>query len=230
MRIGRKNRLLIGLVLVTSMLAVPSAQSLPGGIAGVQESGCNCHGAVPSDSVVGSIEGLPDSYNYSEVYNLTLSFEGGPSQPGNVNQGGFHLWASEGELSRRGTHEVTRVKLDEALRSRELQEQRRLLEQIRDEQEKQTRAMAEAKSEVTETKGKMEEMSDRVRELEVGNLYGGQVPSNTSAARNQGAIRSMLVVSGLQRIRPRSASPSSTIRRRPLSSGSTRNTAELRQQ
>ena len=99
MRIGRKNRLLMGLVLVTSMLAVPSAQSLPGGIAGVQESGCNCHGAVPSDSVVGSIEGLPDSYNYSEVYNLTLSFEGGPSQPGNVNQGGFHLWASEGELS-----------------------------------------------------------------------------------------------------------------------------------
>ena len=97
-------------------------------------------------------------------------------------------------------------------------EQRRLLEEVRDQQERQMQAMAETKSEVTE-------MSDRVKGLELGNLYGGQVPSNTSAAserkRHQGAIRAMLVVSGLQRIRPKSASPP---RRRA------RNDAELRQQ
>ncbi|GIQ99293.1 MAG: hypothetical protein CM15mP6_3100 [Methanobacteriota archaeon] len=79
--------------------AIPSAQSLPGGIAGVQQAGCNCHGAVPSDTVVPSIEGLPESYNYSETYDITVSFEGGPSQEGNVNQGGFHLWASKGSLA-----------------------------------------------------------------------------------------------------------------------------------
>ena len=97
-------------------------------------------------------------------------------------------------------------------------EQRRLLEEVRDQQERQMQAMAETKSEVTE-------MSDRVEGLELENLYGGQVPSNTSAAserkRHQGAIRAMLVVSGLQRIRPKSASPP---RRRA------RNDAELRQQ
>ena len=86
------------LLVISAMLALPSAQSLPAGISGVQQSGCNCHGAVPSDSVVASIDGLPESYNYSETYNITVSFQGGPSQEGNVNQGGFHLWASQGSL------------------------------------------------------------------------------------------------------------------------------------
>ena len=90
----RTKGALVVLVLVAAMLALPSAQSLPGGIAGVQESGCNCHGAVPADSVVATIDGLPESYNYSESYELTVSFQGGPSQLGNVNQGGFHLWLS----------------------------------------------------------------------------------------------------------------------------------------
>ena len=89
----------MGLVVIAAMLALPSAQSFPGGVGGVQQSGCNCHGAVPSDSVVATIDGLPESYNYSEQYELTLSFQGGPSQAGNANQGGFHLWASDGELS-----------------------------------------------------------------------------------------------------------------------------------
>ena len=98
--VGKRSKgAIIALVVIAAMLALPSAQSLPVGIAGVQQSGCNCHGAVPSDSVVASIDGLPESYNYSEAYELTVSFQGGPSQEGNVNQGGFHLWASEGALS-----------------------------------------------------------------------------------------------------------------------------------
>ena len=96
---NRTKGAIVALVAVTAMLAIPSAQSLPGGIAGVQQAGCNCHGAVPSDSVVPSLEGLPESYNYSETYDITVSFEGGPSQEGNVNQGGFHLWASKGSLA-----------------------------------------------------------------------------------------------------------------------------------
>ena len=62
---SRTKGAIVALVAVTAMLAIPSAQSLPGGIAGVQQAGCNCHGAVPSDTVVPSIEGLPESYNYS---------------------------------------------------------------------------------------------------------------------------------------------------------------------
>ena len=54
---------------------------------------------MPSDSVVASLDGLPESYNYSETYDITISFQGGPSQEGTVNQGGFHLWASQGSLA-----------------------------------------------------------------------------------------------------------------------------------
>ena len=60
--------LVIFVVLLMGMVAVPSATSLPTGVAGVKDSGCNCHGAVVSDSVVPILEGLPDTYNYSEVY------------------------------------------------------------------------------------------------------------------------------------------------------------------
>jgi cytochrome c oxidase subunit 1 len=72
---------------------------LPAGISGVKDSGCNCHGATTSSSVVASIDGLPESYNYSQSYEITVSFEGGPSAEDNINQGGFHLWVSDGELA-----------------------------------------------------------------------------------------------------------------------------------
>ena len=100
MRILARNKVkwaALALVLVAAMLALPSAQSLPGGVKA--PGGCTCHAITPDDEVVVSLEGLPDSYNYSESYELTLSFEGGPSQPGNINQGGFYLWVSEGVLS-----------------------------------------------------------------------------------------------------------------------------------
>ena len=142
--------------------------------------------------------------------------------------------ASEGAHLRAPMTELTRAEDDEVVQNRELQEQRRLLEEIHDRQETQMQAVAEAQSEAMEAKKKMQEMSDRVKGLEVGNLYGGRVPSNTSAAsanaRDQGAIRAMLVVSGLQRIRPRSASPSRTTQRRSPPPRNTRSITELRQQ
>ena len=82
-------------VLITAMLFTPLVTSFPTGISGVKDSGCNCHGATTSDSVTPIIVGLPEVYNYSEVYELTVSFTGGPSTPGNINLGGFHLWSSE---------------------------------------------------------------------------------------------------------------------------------------
>ncbi len=87
------------LFFLAASITAPSAQSLPAGISGVKDSGCNCHGATPSSSVVASIDGLPESYNYSQSYEITVSFEGGPSAEDNINQGGFHLWVSDGELA-----------------------------------------------------------------------------------------------------------------------------------
>ncbi len=99
MKLGRGSRFaVLALFFVAATLAAPSAQSYPSGISGV--AGCNCHGdGIPSQSVVASIEGLPNSYNYSESYEITVSFEGGPAQEGNINQGGFLLWASHGDLT-----------------------------------------------------------------------------------------------------------------------------------
>ena len=91
--------LVIFVVLLLGMVAVPSATSLPTGVAGVKDSGCNCHGAVVSDSVVPILDGLPEIYNYSEVYTLTIGFTGGPADPSNINQGGFNLWVSDGEIT-----------------------------------------------------------------------------------------------------------------------------------
>ncbi|MDP7002302.1 MAG: cbb3-type cytochrome c oxidase subunit I [Candidatus Thalassarchaeaceae archaeon] len=87
------------LFFLAASITAPSAQSLPAGISGVKDSGCNCHGATTSSSVVASIDGLPESYNYSQSYEITVSFEGGPSAEDNINQGGFHLWVSDGELA-----------------------------------------------------------------------------------------------------------------------------------
>ena len=91
--------LLVMSALVMAMVISPSVVSYPTGIQGVKDSGCNCHGAVTSSEVVPSISGLPDQYNYSETYEIVVSFIGGPSDPSNANQGGFDLWVSDGELA-----------------------------------------------------------------------------------------------------------------------------------
>ena len=67
--------LVIFVVLLIGMVAIPSVTSLPTGVAGVKDSGCNCHGGV-SDSVVPTLVGLPGTYNYSEVYTLEIGFTG----------------------------------------------------------------------------------------------------------------------------------------------------------
>ncbi len=85
-------------VLSIAMVISPAVVSYPTGISGVKDSGCNCHGAVVSPDVAGSISGLPDQYNYSEEYEIVVSFTGGPANAANSNQGGFNLWVSDGEL------------------------------------------------------------------------------------------------------------------------------------
>jgi len=87
-------------ILLLAVAIAPAAQSLPTGISGVEQSGCNCHGSVSSD-VIPTLEGLPDEIVPGETYTLNVSFTGGPSgtnaDPNAL--GGFHLWVSAGTLA-----------------------------------------------------------------------------------------------------------------------------------
>ena len=88
-------------ILLFAVVIAPSAQSVPSGISGVQDTGCNCHGTAPTADVVPSLEGLPDELEAGATYTLNISFTGGPSgtNPSAFALGGFHLWASAGSLA-----------------------------------------------------------------------------------------------------------------------------------
>jgi len=85
-------------ILFAAMVFSPLVTSVPTGM-NTGGKGCSCHTATASPSVVPLIEGLPDVYNYSQTYELTVSFTGGPSTIGKINLGGFDLWASDGVLA-----------------------------------------------------------------------------------------------------------------------------------
>ena len=93
------RRLALVAMLAIAIVVVPAVTSLPSGISGVKDTGCNCHGTETSSSVTASISGLPETYNASETYAVTVSFSGGPSVDGNMNLGGFNLWASDGTFA-----------------------------------------------------------------------------------------------------------------------------------
>ena len=85
------------LAILVGALMLQGMSAMPTGIGGSSvDSGCLCHGGADSD-VSPVLEGLPEVYNGSEVYNLTISFTGGPAESG-VNSGGFNLRASHGEF------------------------------------------------------------------------------------------------------------------------------------
>ena len=66
-------------ILLLAVAVAPSAQSLPYGISGVENSGCNCHGTTSSSEVVPILEGLPEELEAGATYTLNISFTGGPS-------------------------------------------------------------------------------------------------------------------------------------------------------
>ena len=110
------TRSMVALILISvAMVVSPAVNSLPTGVGGtgIQTSGCNCHAAAPTATIDVTIDGLPEEYNASETYTITVSFDGGPVESG-INSGGFNLWASGGEFSvldatvqSRATAEVT---------------------------------------------------------------------------------------------------------------------------
>ena len=55
---------------------LPSGESYPYGVSGV-ENGCTCHSAVATESVIITLDGLPDQYEANKTYTLQITTTGG---------------------------------------------------------------------------------------------------------------------------------------------------------
>ena len=78
---------------------LPSGESYPYGVSGV-ENGCTCHSAVATESVIITLDGLPEQYEANKTYTLQIITTGGAESIENhTNYGGFNLWISHGILS-----------------------------------------------------------------------------------------------------------------------------------
>lgn len=88
---------IIALAILLSLIG--QSQALPSGIGDRANDGCLCHGG-SDDTTVVNLSGLPEVYNSSVEYNLTLTIES-PVELNEV-QGGFRVIISQGELIAEG--------------------------------------------------------------------------------------------------------------------------------
>ena len=84
------------LVLLLTLAIISQVEALPTGIGDVGDNGCVCHGASTEETKV-NLFGLPDVYNSSQTYNLTLTIES--TVEANDPQGGFRILISHGEIT-----------------------------------------------------------------------------------------------------------------------------------
>ena len=87
----------IALAILLSLIG--QSQALPNGIGDRANDGCLCHGG-SDDTTIINLSGLPETYNSSVEYNLTLTIES-PVELNDV-QGGFRVIISQGELIAQG--------------------------------------------------------------------------------------------------------------------------------
>ena len=87
----------IALAILLSLIG--QGQALPDGIGDRANNGCLCHGGADDTTSV-NLSGLPEVYNSSVEYNLTLTIES-PVESNDV-QGGFRIIISQGELIAEG--------------------------------------------------------------------------------------------------------------------------------
>ena len=87
--------------ILLAVSTLPTGDSLPTGITDDQmvAQGCTCHTTGPMDSNVAiNLSNLPERYNSSQTYTLTLNISGGPDALEGGNQGGFFIQANYGTL------------------------------------------------------------------------------------------------------------------------------------
>ena len=87
------------IVLAILLSLIGQSQALPSGIGDRANDGCLCHGG-SDDTTIVNLSGLPEKYNSSVEYNLTLTIES--SVELNEVQGGFRVIISQGELIAEG--------------------------------------------------------------------------------------------------------------------------------
>ena len=87
------------IVLAILLSLIGQSQALPSGIGDRANDGCLCHGG-SDDTTIVNLSGLPETYNSSVEYNLTLTIES-PVELNEV-QGGFRVIISQGELIAEG--------------------------------------------------------------------------------------------------------------------------------
>lgn len=90
---GSIMRRVIAILVLLSLIG--QIQALPTGIDSRGDNGCACHGGSDESTSV-SLDGLPEKYNSSQQYNITLSIESQVEM--NEVQGGFRILISEGEF------------------------------------------------------------------------------------------------------------------------------------
>lgn len=86
------RRLIVPLLLISLLGQI---QALPNGVDDRGDNGCICHGGA-DDSTLVTLEGLPEEYNSSQQYNITLTIDSPVEM--NIVQGGFRIIISEGEI------------------------------------------------------------------------------------------------------------------------------------
>jgi hypothetical protein len=86
------------ITLIALSLSTMDADSYQSGITDRTETGCTCHSGSVSKLVEPILEGLPSSYEPGKVYDLEISFTGGPEAGPNA-RAGFNLRMSEGTLT-----------------------------------------------------------------------------------------------------------------------------------
>jgi hypothetical protein len=74
---------------------IGQSQALSTGVDSRADDGCVCHGGADGDTVV-TLSGLPEKYNSSQEYNITLVIDSPVEQ--DVIQGGFRIIISDGVI------------------------------------------------------------------------------------------------------------------------------------
>ncbi|MCS5537134.1 MAG: hypothetical protein NZ770_03420, partial [Candidatus Poseidoniaceae archaeon] len=95
----RRRAILLLAIIGIALIATPQFQATPGGIGSTaDDSGCFCHTKESGTEV--SISGLPDTFNASAVYNLTITVSNSdiPGASETANMGGFRLLINGGTL------------------------------------------------------------------------------------------------------------------------------------
>ena len=95
----RMRILALTIVLSTLLAVAPQFSAQPQGIGSQGDPGCGCHGAANTATIV-TLDGLPEQFNVSETYDLTLTVrnDGIPGGAEAPNMGGFRILVENGDL------------------------------------------------------------------------------------------------------------------------------------